>query len=100
MNPICLPTDDVANRNQDTTSSYYAAGWGRTTEGGNPSNVLMEVELPSLDLSVCKETFKKNNRLISDRQFGDTALCAGDLSGDKDTCQGKQAISFFFQIEL
>lgn len=91
MNPICLPVDPVNNRNLESISSYYAAGWGRTTEGGQPSQVLMEVELPALDLSVCKETYKKNNKLLSEKQFNDGVLCAGDLAGGGDTCQGMQS---------
>lgn len=52
----------------------------------------MEVELPALDLSVCKESYKNQSRLVSETQFNDGVLCAGDLSGEKDTCQGNITI--------
>lgn len=69
--------------------TFYTAGWGRTQQGGQPSDVLLETELPGLDISVCKEAYKKNGRLVSERQFDDGVLCVGDLSGENDACQGK-----------
>lgn len=64
------------------------AGWGRTAEGGKASNVLQELQLPVLDTAVCKDRYQKQGRLISDKQFNEAVLCAGVLTGGKDSCQG------------
>lgn len=66
----------------------HIAGWGRLQEGGRTSNVLQELQLPVLDNSECKERFRARGRLASENQFDRRILCAGDLNGGHDSCQG------------
>lgn len=59
-------------------------GWGSTSEGGKHSATLLEVEVPKVPLSQCKQLYSKTDSAISD-----VMLCAGDVSaGGKDACQG------------
>lgn len=76
--------------------SPFVAGWGRLKEGGKSSNVLQYLQLPVLDNSECKEQYKKQGKLISENQFSDVILCAGELAGGQDSCQGDSGESFVF----
>lgn len=66
----------------------FVAGWGRTTEGGNPANILQELQLPVLAKDQCMDKYKAIGKLISAKQFDSAILCAGYLEGGKDSCQG------------
>lgn len=66
----------------------FVAGWGRTAEGGTAAKILQELQLPVLDNEVCKNRYKKIGKLISEKQFNEAVLCAGVLTGGKDSCQG------------
>ena len=56
-----------------------AVGWGATSEGGNSSQVLLQVDLPIISLSVASQTIPG---------LGATNLAAGRVTGGIDTCQG------------
>ena len=56
-----------------------AIGWGATSEGGNSSQVLLQVDLPLIALSIAGQTVPG---------LGATNLAAGRVSGGIDTCQG------------
>ena len=66
----------------------FVAGWGRLQEGGKTSNKLQFVRIPVLSNSVCKERFEVLSKLSSDEQLGPSVICAGDLFGGRDSCQG------------
>lgn len=89
VTPICLPlTPDGRSRNYEQ-SNLFIAGWGRTAELGNPSDVLMQVQLPVLSNEVCKDRYRKQGILYDEqKQFNDAVMCAGYLEGGKDSCQG------------
>nr|BFE48838.1 serine protease [Saccharothrix mutabilis subsp. capreolus] len=55
-------------------------GWGRTTEGGQSSDDLREVDVPILSNMDCKKAYKQYDKL--------TMFCAGFPGGGKDSCQG------------
>jgi hypothetical protein len=57
-------------------------GWGDTTEGGDPSNVLQQVNVPIVDNDVC------NRSGSSTRPILDSMVCAGPENGGRDSCQG------------
>ncbi|MBX3000825.1 MAG: trypsin-like serine protease [Caldilineaceae bacterium] len=57
----------------------WVTGWGRTSEGGSDSQVLMEVSLPIIANATCKQSYG---------QISDNMLCAGYLEGGKDACFG------------
>ena len=73
---LTSPANDSLVEAGDTAT---VTGWGTTAEGGNTSNVLMEVALPIVSNSTCNQSYG-----------GITAnmLCAGETNGGKDSCQG------------
>ncbi|XP_033157018.1 venom serine protease Bi-VSP-like isoform X1 [Drosophila mauritiana] len=86
--PICLP--HTANLRQKSYVGYmpFVAGWGKTVEGGQSSQVLNELQIPIYENDVCVRSYAKEKRYFSADQFDKAVLCAGVLSGGKDTCQG------------
>lgn len=82
----------------------FVAGWGSTSyckykipyifqievynfaflnKDDPPSDVLMEVQLPIVSPSKCKEAYRAYNQISID----DSVLCAGPESGGKDACR-------------
>lgn len=57
-------------------------------EGGTAANVLQELQIPVLANEVCRDSYQRAKRLITADQFDTGVICAGVLSGGKDTCQG------------
>lgn len=89
MVPICLPLTQERRTINLENSNLFVAGWGRTAEGGQPSDVLMQVQLPVLNNEICKDRYRKQGKLIDEtKQFNDAVMCVGYLEGGKDSCQG------------
>lgn len=88
ISPICLPTATAIRQKNYTSFTPFVVGWGKTMEGGVSSNVLQELQIPIFGNHVCESSYKNIKRLVSKDQFDDSVLCAGVLSGGKDTCQG------------
>lgn len=59
------------------------AGFGLTTENGNLSTTLLEVDVPVQSNKLCAENYKKAKMPIKSSD-----LCAGYPAGKKDSCQG------------
>lgn len=80
IRPACLWTTSVINQ-----PKTIATGWGDTTYSGSTSDKLLKVQLDILETSKCTEYYKEESDdiLISENQ-----ICAGVLSGNRDTCQG------------
>jgi len=57
-------------------------GWGLTTEGGEPSPELREVDLPLVNLAECQTALGEG------AAPDETMVCAGFTEGGKDSCQG------------
>ncbi|RNA20810.1 serine protease 27-like [Brachionus plicatilis] len=74
--PICIPDQSQIFAGE----SSLATGWGSQVYSGYPTRYLLEVELPILSDSRCKEKYPRVNTQI--------ALCAGEEGQNKDTCQG------------
>nr|CAD7438736.1 unnamed protein product [Timema bartmani] len=89
IRPICLPKN---------TKDYYkglkavAAGWGTLQEDGKPSCLLQDVEVPVLSNEECRNSSRYLPSMISDNM-----LCAGFLTGKKDSCQGDSGGPLFVQ---
>lgn len=66
----------------------FVAGWGKTMEGGQSANVLQELQIPVFENEVCRIRYQQQKRLFTENQFDEAVICAGELSGGKDTCQG------------
>lgn len=88
ISPICLPTAAPIRQKSYVSYTPFVVGWGKTMEGGVSSNVLQELQIPIFKNDVCERSYKSINRLVSADQFDTGVLCAGVLSGGKDTCQG------------
>lgn len=88
VRPVCLPLEDPLRTKNFVGYTPFVAGWGRTSEGGQSSPVLQELQIPVLSNDVCKDRYKKVGKLISEKQFDNAVLCAGVLTGGKDSCQG------------
>jgi secreted trypsin-like serine protease len=58
------------------------AGWGLTSEGGQPATDLLEVRMPAVTNSDCEVIYEE---LVD---VGDTALCAGFFAGGQNICRG------------
>lgn len=55
-------------------------GWGTTSQGGATSNMLLQVDVPIVELSKCNSRYGG--------QVSGKAVCAGYEFGTKDSCQG------------
>lgn len=88
IRPICIPIDSRVRSMNFVGYTPFVAGWGRTQEGGQSSNILQEVQIPVHENEVCKEKYQKIGKLVSQQQFDNAVLCAGVLAGGKDSCQG------------
>ncbi|ODM93178.1 Trypsin-1 [Orchesella cincta] len=61
------------------TSSLTAAGWGRTTDGGSSSRLLLKVVVPFVSDTQCRAAYGAD-------RIADHMICAGQEG--KDACQG------------
>ncbi|XP_030560691.1 venom serine protease Bi-VSP [Drosophila novamexicana] len=86
--PICMPSSPSLRAKSYVSSNPFVVGWGKTQEGGESSNILMQLMIPVLDNQVCRTSYAKVNRFFTEEQFDKAVLCAGVLTGGKDTCQG------------
>ncbi|RZF47480.1 hypothetical protein LSTR_LSTR007407 [Laodelphax striatellus] len=92
VRPVCLNVNDTVNRD-----NAIATGFGKMQHSKSSMNIeisdgsgttdLMKVSLDINPLDVCRKSYS-----LSRRQFPqgvhDSVLCAGVLTGGKDTCQG------------
>nr|XP_044250422.1 venom serine protease Bi-VSP-like [Drosophila takahashii] len=90
IRPICLPYTPNLRQKSYLGFNPFVAGWGKTMERGKSATLLNELQIPVIENSVCRQSYAKHNYFskIPDEQFDSAVLCAGDLSGGKDTCQG------------
>jgi len=83
------PLTSVTPVTLDTTGNYASSGttvrtmgWGTTTEGGNPSTKLLQVDLKVISNTQCQFDYSFNANITGQM------LCAGTSTGGKDSCQG------------
>merc|ERR1712106_195217 len=77
IRPVCLPAND-ANDYDSVTATV--SGWGTLESGGSQPDVLMEVDVPTMSNSNCKNAY--GNGITANM------LCAGYDEGGQDSCQG------------
>ena len=66
-----------------TSDLVWTSGWGLTSEGVyDLPRILQEVQLPLVSKKYCNSTAAYNGRIT------DHMLCAGLVTGGKDSCQG------------
>ncbi|XP_035695492.1 trypsin-2-like [Branchiostoma floridae] len=78
VQPICLPKRDFKPEGKVVT----VAGWGHTSEGGAPSPVLLQAEVPVLTAAECYASYVTNWIIAK------SMICTGYAAGGVDTCQG------------
>ncbi|XP_001353033.3 venom serine protease Bi-VSP isoform X1 [Drosophila pseudoobscura] len=88
ITPICLPHTPQLRGKSYVGYMPFVAGWGKTQEGGESATVLNELQIPIFDNEQCRESYAKQKRYFSADQFDSAVVCAGVLTGGKDTCQG------------
>ena len=69
------------------------SGWGDDQWGGRPSDVLMEVDVPVITQSECKDSY-------SSKRIKHSMICAGWPNGKMDACQGDSGGMFSYQFLL
>uniref|UniRef100_A0A670KJY7 MBL associated serine protease 1 n=1 Tax=Podarcis muralis TaxID=64176 RepID=A0A670KJY7_PODMU len=75
--PVCFP-----DRAFPKDTMVIVSGWGKQFLQRLP-DALMEIEIPLADHAVCKEAYRKLQKVVT----GDM-ICAGEREGGKDACQG------------
>jgi len=85
ISPVCLP---FAYANDDFSgTTVSASGWGTTSQGGQVSNQLREVDLPVLTTEQCSRYYPG--------QITENMICT--YQPGKDTCQGDSGGSIDLQ---
>lgn len=79
VQPVCLPVDPDYWPAKGTLCRV--AGWGVTLDPTQSRHFLREVALPIVDRKQCQAWF-------TDREIGQTHLCAGYERGARDACTG------------
>ncbi|GBP20012.1 Serine protease snake [Eumeta japonica] len=64
-----------------------ATGWGRTEFGGDQSKELRSVSLPIWRIDECRKALGISRKLPNGPSI-DSQICAGNVTGGRDTCQG------------
>lgn len=75
---ISLPE---ANEAYKSDQKAVVSGWGATREGGPTSYRLQVLEVPLISKSVCSSKYPT--------EITNQMICAGYLSGGRDSCQGE-----------
>ncbi|XP_034480576.1 venom serine protease Bi-VSP isoform X2 [Drosophila innubila] len=86
--PVCMPSSPSLRSKSYVGTYPFVVGWGKTQEGGESATVLNELMIPVMSNEVCRNSYAKLNRNFTLDQFDSAVVCAGVLSGGKDTCQG------------
>lgn len=85
---MCLPIfGDLRNRGF-VNFTPFVAGWGTLKEKGDAATVLMEVQVPVVSNTECKESYRRIGLYKGESQFSNRVICAGYKQGGKDSCQG------------
>jgi len=81
VTPITLDRDGTG---LTPGTSVRVMGWGTTTYEGNPSSLLLQVNLQIIDQSQCKAAYAN----VENAEITNVMLCSGTPTGGKDSCQG------------
>lgn len=79
IDPISLSNESLWSATGDVST---VTGWGTLVSNGSLASTLQQVSLPIISSSVCRIQSGYGNTIT------DNMLCAGYMSGGKDSCQG------------
>jgi secreted trypsin-like serine protease len=85
-----LPTQQEDSAFDTASGQLRASGWGRTSENGAISQILLEVAVPSVPVPLCKQLLEPT------LPIPDKTVCAGEYG--KDTCRGDSGGPLFRRI--
>ncbi|KAL1461560.1 hypothetical protein WDU94_013445 [Cyamophila willieti] len=83
LQPVCLPFEDNLRSELFLKKTPFVAGWGSTVFRGPTSPLLRHVQISVVANPTCRDIFQNYGATIND-----DILCAGVLSGGKDSCGG------------
>ena len=83
IRPVCLPS--VSSSDTFVGDVATVTGWGDTEDGGDDSNVLLEVNVTVVSNKECRNDYKTNSLNLN---ITDNMICANVAGGGKDSCQG------------
>ena len=83
IRPVCLPS--VSSSDTFVGDVATVTGWGDTEDGGDDSNVLLEVNVTVISNKECRNDYKTNSLNLN---ITDNMICANVAGGGKDSCQG------------
>ncbi|XP_041919299.1 transmembrane protease serine 2-like isoform X1 [Alosa sapidissima] len=81
LRPICLPNVDMEFTPPQPS---WIVGFGRTSEGGAAASKLMEAQVSLISRAKC------NSPEVYDGKISDSMICAGNLQGGVDRCEGDE----------
>ncbi|XP_018401165.1 PREDICTED: trypsin-7-like [Cyphomyrmex costatus] len=80
IKPILLA---LPSMNIKTGTQTVVTGWGKTSANGASSEVLRTTTISITDQETCRKVYDRYHRLVTSNM-----ICAGDVNGEKVTCQG------------
>ena len=83
IRPVCLPS--VSSSDTFVGDVATVSGWGDTEDGGDDSNVLLEVNVTVISNKECRNDYKTNSLNLN---ITDNMICADVAGGGKDACNG------------
>ena len=83
IRPVCLPS--VSSSDTFVGDVATVTGWGDTEDGGDDSNVLLEVNVTVVSNKECRNDYKTNSLNLN---ITDNMICADVAGGGKDSCTG------------
>jgi secreted trypsin-like serine protease len=78
----CLPNAKWSEFYPLPDTSAWVLGWGTLSEQGKTPDSLMNLKIEIYNNSICDQVIRE------DRKDWKSQICAGDIKGNKDTCQG------------
>ncbi|XP_055908206.1 trypsin zeta-like [Eupeodes corollae] len=81
LNDYDIKTIKMTEKRPSQNEISQITGWGTTTQGGYPSDFLLEVDVPIVSNADCESRYGIG-------RINQSMLCAGAVKGGKDACQG------------
>lgn len=94
--PICVDRLKFLEEDTEVPDGLLGtvAGWGFTTAGGEPSNLLKIAKLPTVKYNMCKREAPQNfKQFVTPDKF-----CAGNIGGGDAVCQGEETFVSLIQF--